>query len=163
MSRGNGALRPLLALLACILTWAVMATSAVAATFPCSIGPSDIAGLTFVNPAGNSSDANTFALGGVLTAANISATSGDCQDLPNGSIRPVAGNPASATPGFIVANATTQGGWLVRTASDEVRYLPPSSAFSGTDTFQIDNNNLGRVINVTVSVLSLVDTTPPAA
>ncbi|MDR7224981.1 IPT/TIG domain-containing protein [Aminobacter aminovorans] len=40
------------------------------------------------------------------------------------------------------------------TGGQEVRYLPPSHSFSGTDSFTVDNNNNTRIINVTVVVLA---------
>lgn len=124
------------------------AAPAQAATFPCSIGPSDISGLSFTN-AGDGS----FQLGGVLTAANITATSGGCNNLPSATaIRPLVGGTATGTLNQPVTNATSQGGSLMRTAAGEVQYRPPSPSFSGTDTFTIDNNNTSRVINVTVVV-----------
>jgi len=126
---------------------------ATAATFPCSINSTDIAGLTFVNPQGTSGDGTTYALGGVLTTANVSATTGLCNSLPNPAIRPLVGAVPTATLNLPVASATAQGGWLIRPASNEVRYLPPSHSFSGTDSFTIDNNNNTRIITVTVNVL----------
>ncbi|WP_216361192.1 putative Ig domain-containing protein [Caulobacter mirabilis] len=130
------------------------ASPAGAATFPCAIDSNDIAGLTFVNPQGTSSDPNSYALVGVLTRDNVSATTGGCNGLPSLSIRPLVGATPTATNDLPVAGATAQGGWLVRITSNEVRYLPPSHSFSGTDSFTIDNNNNTRVITVTVNVLA---------
>jgi len=132
------------------------AAPAQAATYPCSVGPSDISGLSFAN-AGDGS----FQLGGVLTVGNISATSGGCNNLTSPTaIRPLVNGVATATLNQPVTNATSQGGSLMRTAAGEVQYRPPSPSFVGTDTFTVDNNNTGRVINVTVNVTPAP--TPPS-
>lgn len=158
------ALNAFLVFTAYLLSCAAFLSEANAATFPCAIGPSDIAGLTFTNPGGtNPSDPNDYALGGILTGENISATTGGCNSLPTTSIRPLVAGTPTATLNLPVVSATAQGGWLMRTAANEVRYMPPSASFSGTDSFTIDNNNNSRVITVTVNVLAASDTTPPAA
>ena len=124
----------------------VTSTPAMAATFPCSVGPADIPTLHFTN-AGN----GTYQSIG-LTVTAISATSGGCAALPSTtSIRPLYMGQVGA-PGVPLNPATQQGGGLERLSAGEVAYKPPSPTFSGTDTFTVDNNNTSRVINVTVIV-----------
>ncbi|MDZ3832818.1 MAG: putative Ig domain-containing protein [Sphingopyxis sp.] len=119
--------------------------------FPCDVDSTDIAGLTFVNPLGDVNDFDSYALGGVLTGENV-RDSGACGPLANINLRPLLGGEGYLV-GVRVDNATQQGGTLVRYSANEVRYLPPSHSFSGTDTFTVDNNNTGRVITVRVNVL----------
>lgn len=159
----------LILFLVCLLAWTGFESSASAqsAVYPCSVGPANIPGLVFTNPgsSANPDVSNTYVPVGALTVANINASNACGGILLGTSLRPLdlSGN-AESNLGVKVVGATSAGGWLIRFAVDEVRYLPPSAAFSGTDTFRIDNGNqTTRIINVTVNVLAGSDTTPPAA
>jgi hypothetical protein len=126
----------------------LVAPPAQAATYPCSVGPTDIVTLHFTN----AGDGSYQAIG--LTSQAISATSGLCNALTSTTaIRPYLNDGMGrSTVGGTYLNATVQGGGLQRFATNEVRYRPPSASFSGTDTFTIDNNNIARLIQVTVIV-----------
>jgi hypothetical protein len=134
--------------MAAALLIGLVAPPAQAATYPCSVGPTDIVTLHFTN----AGDGSYQAIG--LTSQAISATSGLCNALTSTTaIRPYLNDGVGrSTVGGTYLNATVQGGGLQRFATNEVRYRPPSASFSGTDTFTIDNNNIARLIQVTVIV-----------
>ena len=129
---------------AAILIAALAATPAQAVTFPCSVGPGDLASLHFTN----AGDGSFQDIG--LTGTNIAnAPTSTCFGMiftttlaPVGGVRTLGNYP----------DATSQHATLGHPAADTITYQPPSTSFSGTDTFDLDVGNVGRVIHVTVTV-----------
>jgi len=146
----SGLLRRAVLFCAAALLVALAAMPAQAATYPCAVGPADIATLHFTN-AGDGSYQNIG-----VTVTNITNTSGGCHNLSSTTaIRPYendgVGRPNLNDPLF-GPGVTVQGGGQNRVLAGEIDYKPPSAGFSGTDSFTIDNNNIARLITVNVIV-----------